>query len=110
MLDRAGPQGLFAIRSLTSTQECQQIWSSEVEGKGVEKNVPLSFLFFFSLLYPVYATNKFNFQELELRQSLSCLKWVVGSSRSSWEEVHHPKKSTKLQEWGEKGVGVGQWS
>lgn len=26
---------------------------------------PFSFFFFFSLLYPVYATNKFNFQELE---------------------------------------------
>lgn len=66
MLDRAGPQGLFANRSLTNTQGCQQIWSSEVEGKDREKNVPLSFLFFFfSLLYPVYATNKFNFQDLE---------------------------------------------
>lgn len=32
----------------------------------MEKNVPLFFgFFFFSLVYPVYATNKFNFQELE---------------------------------------------
>lgn len=53
MLDRAGPQGLFAISSLTNIQECQQIWSSEVEGKGVEKNVPLSFLFF-SVFYILF--------------------------------------------------------
>lgn len=46
MLDRAGPQGLFVIRRLTNTQECQQIWSSEAEGKDMEKNIPLSFLFF----------------------------------------------------------------
>lgn len=33
----------------------------------MEKNVPLFFglFFFFGLVYPVYATNKFNFQELE---------------------------------------------
>lgn len=53
MLDRAGPQGLFVIRSLTNTQECQQIWSSEVEGKGMQKNVPLFFLFF-SVFYILF--------------------------------------------------------
>lgn len=51
------------------TQECQGMWSpqvaSSIAGKAMEKNVPLSFFFFVSLLYPVYATNKFNFQELE---------------------------------------------
>lgn len=54
MLDRAGPQGLFANRSLTNTQGCQQICSSEVEGKDREKNVPLSFLFFFSVFYILF--------------------------------------------------------
>lgn len=53
MLDRADPQGLFATRNLTNTRECQQIWSSEVGEKDMEKNVPCSFLFF-SVFYILF--------------------------------------------------------
>lgn len=48
-------------RSFTNEPKCGDVVpqvTSSITSKAVEKNVPLS-------LYPVYATNKLNFQELE---------------------------------------------
>lgn len=86
--------------------------TTSIAGKATEKNVPLSF---FSLLYPVYTANKFNFQELEEGQRLICLKgcWAASSSPQSTQRTSSfaiiPKR-TEPQQREEKGVRMGERS
>lgn len=70
----AGRQRLFAIRNEVLIRHrmpamCSSPVASFIAGRAMQKNTSHSFFPPPPSLYPVYAANKFNFQELESQQS-----------------------------------------